>query len=809
MKGRALRLNYLKFLSTCIGLTLWSFGLSQNLSVVDKSGSSLESVLVYNSDKSFSALTDEHGLLKLPSLETGDSLTFQLLGYHSLTLSYHEIIQLNNQIVLSSEDVLLDEFVVVGRRDERPEDMVMNVAVIDQKKISLTNPQTSADALSQHGNIFVQKSQMGGGSPVIRGFEANKILLVVDGVRMNNAIYRNGHLQNAITVDQSLVDRTEVILGPGSLAYGSDALGGVIHFRTIQPKLNLINNSTEVRTNVFARYASANKERSVHAHVNLGSKKSAHLLSFTSSFFDDLRMGSRRTSKYPEYGKRSEYVISENNMDQIINNPNENIQVGTAYSQYDFFLKSLFQLTNDFKLVTNIQYSTSSDIPRYDQLIDRNGDLPNFAEWYYGPQTRFLVSSQISWSKNTPLFDDVLCIPSFQFIEEDRIDRRFNSNIKSTQNEDVYIPGLTFDFRKKYGQSQLIYGADYQFNQVRSSAIDEDILTADISTGITRYPNENGQMGILGLYSQWSQAFENNIRWNSGIRFSHSTLSLKYKNDGLILWPSNFYEGLNSSNQSFTASTGLVYNNDRWEIRTLIASAFRAPNIDDMAKIRIKNGEITVPNLDLSPEKSITGELSLGTKWNSNSRFSTTGFYTRISEAIIRQAFTLPGGIDTLIDEGDSLSVVANVNAESGYILGFSANLDYEINDDFSFSASANYTYGRSEIGSFKRPLSHIPPLYGQLAFSYAKNNLTSQCVWRYNGQKAIENYGDSTDNPEFATPEGALRWNTLNIYTQYNLGSLNFGVGVENVLDVHYRPFASGLSGAGRNFIFSLRYRP
>ena len=90
--------------------------------------------------------------------------------------------------------------------------------------------------LAQTGEVFVQKSQMGGGSPVIRGFEANKVLIVVDGVRLNNAIYRSGHLQNVITLEPSELESAEIVFGPGSVIYGSDALGGVMDFHTREPR---------------------------------------------------------------------------------------------------------------------------------------------------------------------------------------------------------------------------------------------------------------------------------------------------------------------------------------------------------------------------------------------------------------------------------------------------------------------------------------------------------------------------------------------------------------------------------------------
>ena len=172
----------------------------------------------------------------------------------------------------------------IGRTDADSRSLPYQVDQISAKELSFTQSQTSADALSNLTNVFVQKSQMGGGSPVIRGFEASRILLVVDGVRMNNAIYRSGHLQNAISVDASSLSQMEVIYGPGSLLYGSDALGGVVHFRTKDPQLSF-GSKAVTDLNSYVRFSSANQEKTGHVDFNLGGKKLAYWSSLTFSDF--------------------------------------------------------------------------------------------------------------------------------------------------------------------------------------------------------------------------------------------------------------------------------------------------------------------------------------------------------------------------------------------------------------------------------------------------------------------------------------------------------------------------------------------
>ena len=127
----------------------------------------------------------------------------------------------------------LDEIKIEGQRYTKSSRVAsQHIENISQKEIEFGNFQTTAEMLSNTGKLFVQKSQQGGGSPVIRGLESSRILLLVDGVRMNNLIYRSGHLQNIITVDENMLEGTDILFGASSTAYGSDALGGAINLIT-------------------------------------------------------------------------------------------------------------------------------------------------------------------------------------------------------------------------------------------------------------------------------------------------------------------------------------------------------------------------------------------------------------------------------------------------------------------------------------------------------------------------------------------------------------------------------------------------
>ena len=173
---------------------------------------------------------------------------------------------------------------------------------------------------------------------MIRGFATNRILIVVDGVRMNNAIYRSGNLQNIISLDANNIENTEVIFGPGSVIYGSDAIGGVMDFHTLTPQLSTTD-KLNFSANALTRYSTSDNEKTGHVDFNLGTKKWSSLTSITYSDFDDLKMGNKGNDDYV----RPEYVDWINGHDSIVQNSNENKQTYSGYSQINLLEKIRFK----------------------------------------------------------------------------------------------------------------------------------------------------------------------------------------------------------------------------------------------------------------------------------------------------------------------------------------------------------------------------------------------------------------------------------------------------------------------------------
>ncbi|MBT8230658.1 MAG: TonB-dependent receptor, partial [Bacteroidia bacterium] len=630
MKGRHLRSRFpwLKLFVLMLLAPLVSFS-QESIKVVDENMLPLIGAYVKFLDQE--DITDENGIVVIKdNYNDTTALSFRYISYNDLELTLGQIRNNKNFVQMFPSEAMLEQVVIIGRTDQNEFDIPYMVSSVRSKEISSEMVQTAADALSIKGGAYIQKSQMGGGSPVLRGFEANRILLVVDGVRLNNAIYRNGHLQSSITIDPDVLQQAEIIYGPGSLMYGSDALGGVVHFRTKTPLLNLNSmKSSKQRLSSYVRYNSANNEKSFHAHHMYSARKFGVLSSITVRDFGDLKMGSNRNDDYPEFGLRSQYVERIDGQDMVLDNEDPNLQIGTGYKQYDFLQKWIFRLTNHVNLELNAQYSTSSDIPRYDNLIEQTDNGFRYAEWYYGPQDRLLISPKLTWNTNKVIFDKMIAIASFQNVNENRVFRFFDSTSRENQDDRVKVYGMTVDFQKRLTHNQdLEYGVDMHYNDVASSAFSENITNpGQTESTLTRYPSGGSSLTNIGAYMQFSwKNQDSTLNWINGFRWTKQDVMMDYGQDDPVQWPDYFYDGISVSDNSVVGITGVNYKKNGFCGRIVTGTAFRAANVDDLAKIRINSNEITVPNPELESERVWNSEIGLAYE-GSNFRVGFTSYY--------------------------------------------------------------------------------------------------------------------------------------------------------------------------------------
>lgn len=837
-------MRFFSFLFILLFIAQSALSAQQTIRILNTDAEPLIGVHIRAQSIDFSGISDEMGRASLPQCPSNTVFSFSYLGYADLSIAIGEIS--NGTIVLATAIDELSTVEVVGRRADRLESTPVLVDKMSAKDIQLTNAQTTVDALQNSGSVFVQKSQGGGGSPIVRGFEANRLLLVMDGVRMNNAIYRNGHLQNAITVDNNVLENIEVIHGPGALIYGSDALGGVVHFKTIDPILSQGDSAT-IHGKVASRFASANSATDIHAQFNYGRKKWGVITGASRHIYGDTRSGKNYVNGFDGFGQRPIYAKRIDGKDSIFVNKDPFLQVGTAYTQYDFFQKWKYKVNDVLHLGLNVQYSTSSDIPRYDRLTEYKGEQLKFADWYYGPQKRFMAAASAKLLASNRLYDKANIIVAYQQIGEDRYKRKLHKTALGTSLVDVDVVTANLDFDKLLtGHHRLIYGIDMALNWVESEAFDRDIVTNEISYAVDgRYPTAGSSLYSGGAYLAWRWNNAQETLWTeAGARYALSSIASTFENRGAIAWPAEYTDGITTTNTAFTGSVGLNWKpTQNWHFRWLAASAFRAPNVDDLTRIREKNGFVTIPNAELKPEYSRNTEITI--KWQNDAQnlsINTTAFYTQLKDAIVRQVGTLPDGTDFLLLDGDSLTLLPNINADDAWVYGFSGNIKWNFAKYFAIESGLSWTKGERNyhqtndagevVYSTIAPLDHIPPMYGKTSIVYNNQALTIKAVARYNAAKQLEDYAISdytydentgkwlanrtgtsdnihqTPTDEEGNFEGSYQWTTFNLYSSYQFDSgLGINLAVENITDVHYRSFSSGMSAPGRNLVIGIKY--
>ncbi len=779
---------------------------AQIITVVDKSTlQPVADALVYNQERTFSKTTDFKGQVDLDSLISG-----QVIIDHPSFETYFSDMELLRQqryrVALNQKILLIEEVVISANRWEQEKKQTPNrIVSIGSQDLELGNPQSTADMLAQSGQVFVQKSQLGGGSPMIRGFAANSVLIVVDGVRMNNAIFRSGNLQNVISIDPLTLENTEILFGPGSVMYGSDALGGVMHFRTKSPGF-LNQPKTDLGASALLRYSSANNERTGHMDFTLRGNKVVLFTSITHSDYDHLRMGNKRTTKFPDYLKRFQYVQPmAGNRDQVIDNPDYNEQVFSGYSQLNLLNKVRFRLGNFSEISYSINYSTTSDIPRYDRLIetDNSGDFKS-AEWYYGPQK--WLSNAIGYNiyRKTTLFDGAKLMVALQNIRESRNDRDFNSDWLRSRSDKVSMFTVNLDLEKDLNsKNTFFYGLEWFHNKVDSKAESTNVTTGSSHSIKPRYPEGGSNYSGTALYLSHKWQPSKNVALTTGLRYNRIWLEALFHDPTS---GNSAYQDFNTRHGALNGSIGIAWLPDNsWQVNALFSTGFRAPNVDDAGKIFDgANGIVTVPNPELKPEYSYNMEIGLVKSINDQLRISATGFYTILDNALVQDNYYYQG-LDSLYFDGEYSRIQALVNSNSSNIYGGSLQLEFALTPELGFSSSFTITKGEDSRG---QPLRHTTPNFGFLGLKYQQGQFKGEFNLKYSGKREFEDLPLSEQQKtHLYTADGALSWNTLNISGAYHFSkSISLTLGLENILNVHYIPYSSGISAPGRNFIIGLK---
>jgi len=721
-------------------------------------------------------ISNKNGIANISLFNNYELIKISHVGYNSKKIKKLEI----SSVLLLSPKIKVLPTVVLNEYSKTPLSEKYPVFTIKPADALLLNT-SSSDLLASNSSVVAQESQSGGGSPNYRGMEANRLLLLIDGIPLNNSIYRSGHLQSSGTINPFFIEKVSLLSGPASVAYGGGAMGGALLFLTKS------NSQKENDMQLHQQYESSSNTVLLNLLSNYTQEKSSHLSAFSIKSSGNLKMGTNRQHGFREWGNES-----------IIASGKE--QLFTAYQQVDLLHKTNYQISHKNQISFNTQYSTSSNINRFDKLNDYKGDFPKYAKWYYGPRNRFMQS--ISFSNKMPklIFERYNTTLAYQNIKESRHKQQLGDSLINNRFEDVHIYDALLDFKKRLFNTKLAYGAGLRVQNIYSSANLSDQKGAQFYN-TTRYPDGGSLTQDYFAYSQIILPIMEKIDVVIGGRLNKNYLTATYTDSSTYKLP---FSSIKNKNLSFINTILLTYKTtNSTTFNASYYNGFRNPNIDDLGKVFSKdNGYVVVPNAELEAEYSENLEVSIDYSVK-KIQLQLQLFNTKINNPISRE-FASIEGVDSLRYDGEMMRIQTNKNISSANIKGISFNSNYHFNPLLSLNANFNYILGLTHDN---QPLAHIPPLNAKFEITYTVDKHSFAFYSHYNAAKRAFKYDDGgVDNLEEATIHGTPMWYTLNVaYKKIIDKNLSFSCGVKNIMDIHYKTFGSGISASGRNFIVSL----
>jgi hemoglobin/transferrin/lactoferrin receptor protein len=768
-------MRYLILFFILIGINLRA----QEIFIIDAiTKTPIDGVSVMSKLQRYGNISDKTGKLNISSFNIEDTLIIQHVAYQTIQEKKSQIKK--NSIELYLKKNPLENVEILESKVQYFENSLTHLHITQETILNTQSTQTS-DLLEKTIGISIQNSQNGGGSPNRRGMEANRLLIIVDGISLNNTIFRSGHLQNTSTINPIFLKNAEVLFGPASVAYGNGAMGGAILFNTKPPEnKNSMQFIQQYESNANATFTS------IIANYTL--QNSSNISGVSLKAYGDLKMGKNRRHGFSNWGK--EQIITEGN-----------IQKTTAYEQIDFFHKSLFRVNKNNFLLFNSQYSTSSNINRFDQLNNIINGNQKYKYWYYGPQKRFLQSVRLKNYFTSYFADETVFTSAYQNIKESRHKQKYEDELINNRTEYLHIIDFKSDFLKQINTVKLNYGFDLRVQELNSEA--------NLSNGnnlfynTSRYPDGGTTVLDNAVYAQVNLNCTKNILLLAGSRYSVNSLTALFQDTITIHLP---FTEISVQNESLSNSFQVLYNpNNKLMFNAAISNGFRNPNTDDIGKTFSKDDvSVIIPNSELSIEKSLNIELGIQLKIKNLFNIQIQGFQTQITDAIERREATL-NGLDSIIYDREMMKIMMNTNIGIARIKGLNLTYELNINEHFSHNTIINFIEGRTDNNL---PLAHIPPtnIISSIKYKYKEQSL--DLTGYYNGLKKAENYDlEGVDNLQEATGIGNPSWFVFSLKYQRKIDkNLLFITGIHNIMDIHYKTFGSGISAGGRNISLSLQ---
>lgn len=657
----------------------------------------------------------------------------------------------------------MDRLVVTaGRQEQTLLETSRPTTLIDGEDLRSVGATIIADVLRSTPGVFVQQTTPGQGIPIVRGLKGSEVLHLVDGFRLNNAFFRNAPNQYFALIDTLNVGSVEVVRGPASTLYGSDALGGAVQVLTRKPEPRPGAEPWH-EGRVVGRYSSVNNEYLAHTELVGGAGDSAFKLSAT---YQDV--GNRRTG----FGDRIR---------------------PSGYSARATNATWVWQPTAVDELTVDFQYLNQPNTPRVDELVTGFGQTEPASETFqFEPNNRVFGKVRYERAQPFALADRFVIQVGWQQIKDDRRSRDTGDPVERRERNESELFGTTIQFDKQLGSHSLTYGFESYLDIVRSRRFETNLDTGEFNQVAARFP-DGSKFNSFALYIHDEWQILPWLRADFGLRYSFYDIDLA----------TNFgSQAANINPDDLTGNVSLIWSlNEQHRLISGVSRGFRAPNIFDLGTLGERPGNrFNVSNTDLGPEQIITYDLG----WRFQNRSLATELFVYYSETDDLITSTLTGELTTA-----GRDVVQSENLNSSELYGIEAGLDWFISSDWSLNAVFNYVRSTERpVEGDSEPGDRIPPANGRLGLIW---QATSE--WRiepYIFAAADQNRLSSRDirDPRI-NPDGTDGFVTLNLHATWSPNPLlDIRFRLENITDNGFREHGSGIDAPGINASAEVEYR-
>jgi len=702
----------------------------------------IKEVNIISNDSLKGCYTDDYGHFEI-EVDSNTILSISHLGYFKKEIEINKF-ENNIRIYLNPAPIQLNDVQIrITKNNLLNISQSASISTLSEKQIEENVSRSMAEAMIGTEGVWMQKTNHGGGSPFVRGLTGNYVLLLVDGIRMNNSTFRYGPNQYFNTISPFSVSSIEILRGAGSVLYGSDAIGGTININSKNPTFET---DKKIFGTATGQFMSQQMEYTGVLELGGNHKDFAFISNGSIRNFGDNYAGNGIGYQRP-----------------------------SGYSEKDFLFKGLWKIKENSTLTFNYQWLRQDDVPRYDQVAQKDYEYYNFAL-----QQRQLAFLRYDKNWVNSAIRALQITASYQESNEERDTKKNDVNTEKNERDDVSTVGLTSQMDAILAQKiNMVAGIDLYFDKIRSSRSFSDTETGEIinsSRGL--YPDGSSAF-TAACYNTYLYDIN---RWNFqlGWRYNY-TLN---KIEDLVLGP------LNQTSSSVIGKASINYQVKKHHIYTALNTGFRAPNINDLSSLGDFDYGIEVPTNNLNPETSTNFEV--GYKIASRTfNFNIAYYYLHIKDLI-----------DRILVEPDS-DIYKKANVGEAYVTGFELGFQTQVTSYFSINGSMTYTYGENITKN--EPFRRIPPLFGDLSIRYERGNyfIILQNLMA-NKQDRLSS-GDIDDHriPDGGTPA----WYVANIKSGMEWNKISFQLAFNNIFNQAYRIHGSGVDGLGRHVATSLSY--